>query len=102
MQTNCSQCGRTLPKGHEGERCSQCAPQSALKKEWLTKSGHVIPLYDLRAHGLDEDCWCGPTAKTEGKGDWWYVHHSLDGREHEEPDHDRGACPLCSSVLATP
>lgn len=52
------------------------------------------------------DCWCGPTIEPveheDGSMGWLYVHHSLDGREHYEPDHDRAACPRCSAEDAAP
>lgn len=61
---------------------------------------HTFPVDDLIDHVTEgTDCPCGPTVEhVEGEdGDGWHiVHHSLDGREHGEPDHDRAECPLCS------
>lgn len=64
---------------------------------------HTLPLNDLREHDEHDDCWCGPDIfYIEGAGKH-ALHHSLDGREHNEPDHDRADCPLCSSgVGGTP
>jgi hypothetical protein len=62
---------------------------------------HVLPLDDLLEHELDEDCFCGPdflpVDQDDGSIHWLYQHHSADGREHSEPDHDPRNCPLCSS-----
>lgn len=62
---------------------------------------HIVPLEDLMEHELDEGCFCGadfiPVDCDDGSINWVYQHHSLDGREHSEPDHDRNECPLCSS-----
>lgn len=52
---------------------------------------HVTPVGDLIAHTSDDDCLCGPEAKPIKRGDgsigWIVVHHSLDGREAAEVDH---------------
>lgn len=52
---------------------------------------HVVPVGDLIAHTSDDDCACGPTAKPvqrdDGSISWLMVHHSLDGRELPEGDH---------------
>jgi hypothetical protein len=62
---------------------------------------HVMPVGDVIEHELDEHCFCGPTFTPidceDGSINWVYTHHSADGREHSEPDHDRAECPLCSS-----
>jgi len=64
---------------------------------------HVIPINDLIEHDTsgEEDCLCGPETELvqgpEGEDRWVVTHNALDGREHEEEDHDREACPLCSS-----
>lgn len=67
-----------------------------------TASVHVRPLWDLVDHTLTEDCICGPTVepveRVDGGISWLVSHHSLDGREHREPDHDRAACPLCEEA----
>lgn len=51
---------------------------------------HVYPKDDLVGHDTDSlDCVCGPTPhleQTEDGDAWIYVHHSLDGREHNEGD----------------
>lgn len=65
-------------------------------------SFHTYPVGDLIEHATDgDDCWCGPTTepveRDDGSMGWVVIHHSLDGREHLEPDHDTAACPLCVS-----
>lgn len=49
---------------------------------------HVRPDNDLIAH-TDQDCVCGPTPERvpnpNGPEGWMYTHHSLDGRENQEP-----------------
>ncbi len=52
---------------------------------------HVSPLDDLIEHDTDGgDCPCGPRTepvqRDDGSYGWIIVHHSLDGREHEEGD----------------
>jgi hypothetical protein len=51
-------------------------------------STHVVPVDDLIAHETTEDCVCGPTnepvPRADGSTAWVIVHHSLDGREHDE------------------
>jgi hypothetical protein len=67
----------------------------------MSQTVHVLPVGDLIEHE-DEgtDCVCAPTVEPvpddDGSMGWLIVHHSLDGREHAEPDHDRTACPRCS------
>lgn len=61
---------------------------------------HTYPVGDLIEHLTNGDeCPCGPTVepveRDDGSMGWHVVHHSLDGREHHEPDHDRAACPGC-------
>ena len=67
-----------------------------------TVTVHTYPVGDLIEHDTDTDgCVCGPTIEAvfrdDGSNGWHVLHHSLDGREHHEPDHDRAACPLCAS-----
>lgn len=52
---------------------------------------HVLPIEDRVSHTWLE-CVCGPDAKlvvqeenTDVGDVWMYVHHSLDGRERNEP-----------------
>lgn len=64
---------------------------------------HVFPISDLIEHVTDGgECPCGPTTepveRDDGSMGWLVTHHSLDGREHAEPDHDRAACPLCADA----
>lgn len=66
---------------------------------------HTYPVADLIEHVTDGDgCPCGPTTepvmRDDGSNGWVVIHHSLDGREHFEPDHDRAACPLCAGGVA--
>ncbi len=61
---------------------------------------HTYPLNDLVEHEVDGgDCPCGPTTDPveaeDGSIGFHVRHHSLDGREHSEPDHDRSECPGC-------
>lgn len=53
---------------------------------------HVVPVNDVVEHEYD-DCVCGPDYQyidpTTGEaypGGPLVTHHSLDGREHHEPD----------------
>ena len=62
---------------------------------------HVVPVDDLIEHITDgEDCPCGPVTepveREDGSMGWLVVHNALDGREHDEEDHDRANCPVCS------
>jgi len=62
---------------------------------------HTVPINDLIEHLTDgSQCPCGPeTIPVEcddGSMNYVILHHSLDGREHSEPDHDKSECPLCS------
>jgi hypothetical protein len=59
----------------------------------VTNTVHVVPLGDLIDHNSDSaDCVCGPRVEPvecdDGSIGWLVVHHSLDGRELDEPDHD--------------
>lgn len=60
---------------------------------------HLRPNHDLVDHTLDDECICHPTVeavfRADGSNGWLYAHHSLDGREHHEPDHDQDTCSLC-------
>jgi len=53
---------------------------------------HVTPQDDLVEHDTasDGECVCGPTEQAhktrDGRVVFWYVHHSLDGRESTEVD----------------
>lgn len=53
---------------------------------------HVVPVGDVVEHTSEDDCVCGPTAKLikgqDGSTQWIMIHHSLDGREIEEPDRE--------------
>lgn len=57
---------------------------------------HTVPFNDLREHDDHDNCWCVPDIEYLEHGKH-VVHHSLDGREHNEPDHDTDECSLCSS-----
>lgn len=53
---------------------------------------NVMPINDsdgVFQHDLDETCICGPriepVPRDDGSMGWLYTHHSLDGREAEEP-----------------
>jgi len=63
---------------------------------------HVMPVGDLIEHLESTKCLCGPKIEAIQVNDPRSVgvlitHHSLDGREHEEPDHDEEACPICNA-----
>jgi hypothetical protein len=54
---------------------------------------HVSPLHDQIEHDTSTEqatCVCGPETRPvkcdDGSVAWVIVHHSLDGREHEETD----------------
>ncbi len=49
---------------------------------------HVVPKGDLIEHELSDDCVCLPDPRFT-EGGLVLVHHSLDGREAQEPDHGR-------------
>jgi len=53
---------------------------------------HVIPVEDLIDHEEDQGCICGPSVqmvkRSDGSAAWLYSHHSLDGRELLEAEHD--------------
>lgn len=51
---------------------------------------HAYPMNDLMEHETDgEDCVCGPAVRhikhDDGTSGWIILHHSLDGRESNEP-----------------
>jgi hypothetical protein len=51
---------------------------------------HAYPVNDLIEHDTDSsDCICGPRVepveRDDGSYGWVVVHHSLDGRETNEP-----------------
>ena len=55
---------------------------------------HVYPVRDLIEHDTNgADCICGPTIEAvfrdDGSNGWLTTHHSLDGRERHEADHER-------------
>lgn len=57
---------------------------------------HTVPVNDLIEHNTySDDCPCGPDVHYVDNGGKCVVHHSLDGREHSEPDHDVANCPGC-------
>jgi hypothetical protein len=67
---------------------------------------HTVPVDDLIEHRTDgSDCLCGPTTEPvecdDGSFGYCVVHHSLDGREHREPGHDRSECPGCCVELGS-
>lgn len=57
---------------------------------------HVVPIGDLIDHdtsGEQPSCVCGPEVEhvpAENGDGWLIIHHSLDGREHDEPDSSGG------------
>lgn len=57
---------------------------------------HVAPVNDLVEHDInttEADCACGPRTepvkRDDGSMGWLVVHHSLDGRERKEGDHEQ-------------
>jgi hypothetical protein len=60
---------------------------------WQPRTMHVVPISDVFEHDNDGTrCPCGPSVDPHGT----IIHDSLDGREHEEPEHDRDDCPVCT------
>lgn len=62
---------------------------------------HTYPVNDLVEHDTGGDtCICGPTTEAvfrdDGSNGWHVIHHSLDGREHHEPDHNPDHCRGCT------
>ncbi|MCU1500571.1 MAG: hypothetical protein JWM47_4524 [Acidimicrobiales bacterium] len=64
----------------------------------MSERVHVFPLEDVVEHDTNnfDECICGPEVQYLDDG-CIVIHHALDGREHDEPDHDHATCPLCSS-----
>lgn len=54
----------------------------------MATRAHVMPVNDLVAHAVDDECVCGPRTeivmREDGSSGWLIVHHSLDGRERLE------------------
>jgi len=67
----------------------------------MTRILHTIPLNDMFGHDTSngDNCSCGPEIKPierdDGDTAFHVVHKAFDGREHDEPDHDRENCPDC-------
>jgi hypothetical protein len=55
----------------------------------MSNSVHVLPVDDHVEHTKDDSCVCGPRVEPafldDGSNGWVVVHHSLDGREMNEP-----------------
>lgn len=51
---------------------------------------NIVPVDDVVEHEESLDCVCTP----DEDGDL-IVHHSFDGREHLEPDHNKDNCKFC-------
>lgn len=64
----------------------------------MTEVLHTYPVADIVDHDTEnfDECICGPDVVFFDNGNKQVIHHSLDGREHDEPDHDKADCPLCS------
>jgi hypothetical protein len=76
------------PEAKAKKRAHRCAPMNTV---------HTYPVNDLVDHVTDgSKCHCQPWIEFVDGGQCVH-HHSLDGREHFEHNHDREACPLCSS-----
>ena len=65
------------------------------KQKGLRNVIHVIPKDDLQEHEISIICWCNPRSEEVSHAKIMYSHYSLDGREHDEPDHDRVRCAFC-------
>lgn len=63
----------------------------------MSETVHTYPMNDtVHEHDTEsDDCLCGPDVEYVEGGGKVVVHHSLDGREHHEDDHDRAECPTC-------
>lgn len=77
-----------------GGWCAPALPQPGVRPV-ANHLVHVVPHNDLISHTTDHgDCLCGPTTRPEPQPDgsvsWILVHHSLDGREHHEPQREPG------------
>lgn len=61
---------------------------------------HTFPVRDVVDHNTEsDDCICGPDIIYVGNGGKQVIHHSMDGREHHEDDHDAESCPVCSAGM---
>lgn len=68
----------------------------------MSSTVHTYPVGDIIEHDTDsDDCMCGPTTEAvecdDGTYGWTILHHSMDGREHHEPGHNRAKCPSCQA-----
>lgn len=79
---------RTRNRPPKGESGNIRAPHPGWLSTYNNGSAHIIPIRDHILHAEHHDCICMPRAKLiQHDGDTWiYTHHSLDGREHAEPD----------------
>jgi hypothetical protein len=61
---------------------------------------HTVPNQDTIIHEVNDTCICGPEVNPiecdDGSIAYHYVHDSIDGREHNEEDHDKESCLICS------
>jgi hypothetical protein len=62
---------------------------------------HTLPVDDMFDHDENGDrCVCGPRIEPVKRDDgtiaFQIIHNSFDGREHDEPDHDRENCSVCA------
>lgn len=82
---------RTRNRPPQGETGNQRQPHPGWLSVYDNGSAHVIPIRDHILHAEDPDCICMPRAELiQHNGDAWiYTHHSLDGREHTEPDRNK-------------
>lgn len=53
----------------------------------LDRTVHTFPVEDQVRHDFSEHCACGPRIVRYLNGARQIIHHSLDGRELAEPDH---------------
>lgn len=68
-------------------------PTPANTPDGMVESWHIYPVDDVIAHDTESpgDCICGPVASIIAHEDGprtLYTHHSLDGRELKETDHE--------------
>lgn len=79
---------RTKNRPPQGETGNIRAPHPGWLSTDNNGAAHIIPIRDYILHAENPDCICMPRAElTQHDSDAWiYTHHSLDGREHTEPD----------------
>lgn len=78
-----------------------------MKKDWesvrmMSGEIHTWPRGDIHEHLMLRVCPCKPKiiifgGRVEDRRATW-VHNSYDGREHNEPDHQKQYCDQCKNL----